>query len=45
MVQPADGGFARFAFMSRRFLEMTELDTGKSKGSISGIQAVVHPDD
>jgi len=44
MVQPADGGFARFAFMSRRFLEMTELTPEKAKDPSQAFSSV-HPDD
>ncbi len=45
MVQPAEGGIARFAFMSRRFLELTGLDREEAASDTLKAFAHVHPDD
>jgi PAS domain S-box-containing protein len=43
MVQPPEGGQARFAFMSRRFLEITGLTREKAEDPASAFSSV-HPD-
>ena len=45
MVQPADGGMARFAFMSSRFLELLGLDRDVAAADTLQAFACVHPDD
>lgn len=45
MVQPADGGMANFAFMSRRFLELTGLTREEAASDPLKGFACVHPDD
>lgn len=45
MVQPADGGMARFAFMSSRFLELTGLTREGAASDPLKAFACVHPDD
>lgn len=45
MVQPADGGMARFAFMSSRFLKMTGLNREEAASDTMKAFACVHPDD
>ena len=45
MVQPADGGMAHFAFMSRRFLELTGLTREVAAADPLQAFACVHPDD
>jgi PAS domain S-box-containing protein len=45
MVQPADGGMARFSFLSSRFLELTGLKREEAlEDPLKGF-ACVHPDD
>jgi diguanylate cyclase (GGDEF)-like protein/PAS domain S-box-containing protein len=44
MVQPAEGGMARFSFMSRRFLELTGLTREEAKADPLKAFACVHPD-
>ncbi len=45
MVQPADGGMAKFAFMSSRFLELTGLTREEAAEDTLKAFACVHPDD
>nr|WP_274608864.1 diguanylate cyclase [Lamprobacter modestohalophilus] len=45
MVQPADGGMAKFAFMSSRFLELTGLSRAEAVTDTLRAFACVHPDD
>lgn len=45
MVQPADGGMAKFAFMSSRFLELTGLSRAEAVADTLRAFACVHPDD
>jgi diguanylate cyclase (GGDEF)-like protein/PAS domain S-box-containing protein len=45
MVQPADGGMAKFAFMSSRFLELTGLSRAEAAADTLRAFACVHPDD
>jgi len=45
MVQPPDGGMARFEFMSTRFLELTGLEREAARADPLNAFACVHPDD
>ncbi len=45
MVQPADGGMAKFAFMSSRFLALTGLSRAEAAADTLRAFACVHPDD
>jgi len=45
MVQPAEGGMAHFAFMSRRFLELTGLTHEEAASDPLKAFACVHPHD
>jgi PAS domain S-box-containing protein len=45
MVQPADGGMAHFAFMSRRFLELTGLTREEAASDPLKGFSCVHPED
>lgn len=45
MVQPQDGGMARFSFMSTRFLELTGLDREAALADPRNAFACVHPDE
>ena len=45
MVQAADGGMPRFAFMSSRFLELTGLTREEAASDLMKAFACVHPDD
>jgi PAS domain S-box-containing protein len=45
MVQPADGGFARFFFLSSRFLEMCGLTREEAEQDPLNVFALVHPED
>ncbi len=45
MIQPPEGGMARFSFMSPRFLELTGLDREAAKADPLSAFACVHPDD
>lgn len=45
MVQPADGGMARFSFLSSRFLQLTGLNREEALADPMKAFACVHPDD
>ena len=45
MLQPADGGMAKFSFVSTRFLELTGLERQAALENPMNVFACVHPDD